>query len=131
MVIYRLHFVYIILLLVDFSSCRKTFVTRATHDIHQMAVHHTHNLARDLRIAFGLSRRDNHNVVYCKRGDQSPLVDGGGSGNISGHATATQSSSTPKATTTSPWKLSKSYVCRDEFLILYIIVLVFFLAARE
>lgn len=96
-----------------------------------MAVHHTHNLARDLRIAFGLSRRDNHNVVYCKRGDQSPLVDGGGSGNISGHATATQSSSTPKATTTSPWKLSKSYVCRDEFLILYIIVLVFFLAARE
>src|ERR1700734_1433984 len=125
MIIYRLHFVYIILLLVNFSSGRKTFITRAAHDIHQMAIRHTHNLASDLRIAFGgyLIRRessDNQHVVYCKRGDQSPLLNGGsgGSGNVSAteltsksHATATHSSSTPKATTTSPWKLDKSYVC--------------------
>lgn len=116
MIIYRLNFVYIILLLIKFSSGRKTFVTRAAHEIHQLAVHRTHSLARDLRIAFGgyMVRRasnDSQHVVYCKRGDQSPLVHGG-SGNVSitkSHATATKSSSTPKATTTSPWKLSKSY----------------------
>ena len=120
MIIYRLHFVYIILLLVNVSSARKTFITRAAHDIHQMAVHHTHSLARDLRIAFGgsLIRRasnDNQRVVYCKRGDQSPLVNGG-AGNVSiskNPATATKSSSTPKATVTSPWKLDKSYVCHN------------------
>ena len=126
MIIYRLHFVFIILLLVNYSSGRKTFVTRAAHDIHQMAIHRTHSLARDLRIAFGgyfIRRADNQRVVYCKRGDQSPLVDGG-SGNVSiskSPATATQSSSTPKSTTTSPWKLFKSYVCHNGlFLILYI-----------
>lgn len=125
MIIYRLHFVYIILLLVNFSSGRKTIIARAADDFHQMAVHHTHNLARDLRIAFGgyLTRRasnDNQHVVYCKRGDQSPLVDGG-SGNVSiskSPATATRSSSTPKATSTSSWKLTKSYVCHNEFKLL-------------
>jgi hypothetical protein len=115
MIIYRLH-VCIILLLVNFSSGQKTFVTRAAHSIHQMAVHHTHNLARDLRIAFGVyliprASSDNQHVVFCKRGDQSPLLNGG-SGNVSiskSPATATHSSSAPKATATSPWKLSTSY----------------------
>ena len=116
--IFRLYFVYIILLSVDFSSGRKSFVTRTAYDIHQMAVRHTHNLARDLRIAFRVggnrirASNGNQNVVYCKRGDQSPLVNGpGGSGNVS--SSATRSSSTPKATATatSPWKLFQSYVC--------------------
>ena len=141
MIIYRLHFVYIILLLVNFSFGQKTFVTRAAHDIHQIAVHHTHNLARDLRIAFGgyfIRRANNKRVVYCKRAEQSPLVNGGpvdggpvdggpvdgGPANVSSsksHSTATQSSSTlkptptqssstPKPTPTSPWKLTNSYV---------------------
>lgn len=92
-----------------------------------MAVHHTHNLARDLRIAFGsykirrASNDNNQHVVYCKRGDQSPLVNGGSS-NVSiskSPATATKSSSTPKATTTSPWKLAKSYVCLNGLLTLF------------
>jgi len=112
MIINRLYLVYTILLSVNLSSGRKSFVTRTAHDIHQMAVHHTHNLARDLRIAFGVIRasNDNQHVVYCKRGDQSPLVNGG-SGNVSISSSATQSSSTPKATTTatSPWKLFQSY----------------------
>jgi len=127
MIIYRLLFLHVILLSVNLSSGRKTLVSRAVHDIHQRAVRHTHNLARDLRIAFGgilLARAsgDIQQVVYCKRGNQSPLVNGnGGSGNVStttsgstSHpATATQSGSKPTATTTltSPWKLANSYVC--------------------
>jgi hypothetical protein len=117
MIINRLYLVYIILLSVNVSSGRKSFVTRTVHDIHQIAVQHTHNLARDLRIAFGVIRasNDNQHVVYCKRGDQSPLVNGGsGNVSISSSATSTHSSSKPKATTTatSPWKLFQSYVCR-------------------
>ena len=126
MIIYRLHFVYIILLLVNFSSGRKTFLTRAAHDIHQMAVQHTHNLARDLRIVFNgyflRARNDNQRVVYCKRGDQSPLVNGG-SGNVSSSATATQSGSTP--TVTSPWILSKSYVCHNGVAVLVLYIFIF------
>lgn len=138
MIIHRLHFVYIILLLVNFSSGQKIFVTRAALDIHQIAVHHTHKLARDLRIAFGgyfIRRTDNKRVVYCKRAEQLPLVNGGP--NISfppfpqSYSTATQTtvarvtttqsssrlkptptqSSSPKPTPTSPWKLTNSYVC--------------------
>jgi len=114
--------VQIILLLVNFSSGQKTLVSRAVHDIHQRAVRRTHNLARDLRIAFGgvlISRAsgDVQHVVYCKRGSQSPFVNGGGgSGNVSTAtsgvtATATQSGSNPTATTTaaSPWKLANAY----------------------
>ena len=107
MTIYRLHFVFIILLLVNFSFGR-TFVTRAAHDIHKIAVHHTHNLARDLRIVLGshfIRRADNQRVVYCKRADQSPLVNGGFSGvfanvSIFESATATQSSSKRKSSST-------------------------------
>lgn len=151
MIIYRLHFVYIILLLVNFSSGQKTFVTRAALDIHQIAVHHTHKLARDLRIAFGgyfIRRTDNKRVVYCKRAEQLPLINGGP--NISfpslsqSYTTATQTtaarttvarvttssslkptptqSSSPKptpTTPTSPWKLTNSYVCPIGLLTLF------------
>lgn len=128
MIAYRLLFVQIILLLVNFSSGQKTLVSRAVHDIHQRAVRRTHNLARDLRIAFGgvlISRAsgDAQHVVYCKRGSQSPFVNGGGSGNVSTAtsgvtATATQSGSNPTATTTaaSPWKLANAYVCHNALL---------------
>jgi hypothetical protein len=120
MIISKLRLVHVILLLVNFSSGRKTLVSRAVHDIHQRAVRQTHNLARDLRTVFGgfligRSSGDIQRVVYCKRGDQSPLVNGG-SGNVSatdsGHpATTTQSNSQPTASATSPWKLANSYVC--------------------
>jgi len=115
--------VHIILLLVNFSSGQKTLVSRAVHDIRQRAVRQTHNLARDLRIAFGGLLRprasgDTQHVVYCKRGNQSPFVVGG-SGNVSvtqsggtpHPATPTQSGSKPTATTTptAPWKLANSY----------------------
>ena len=108
---------HVILLLVNFSSGQKTFVSRAVHNIHRRAVRQTHNLASDLRTAFTgflIPREsgDIQHVVYCKRGEQSPFVNGG-SGNISApkSATTTQSGSKPTASATSPWKLADSYVC--------------------
>ena len=140
MIIYRLHFVYIILLLINFSSGQKTFATRAAHDIHQIAVHHTHKLARDLRIAFGgyfIRRADSQRAVYCKRTEQqSPLVNGTPV-NVTITKlppTSTQSGSTSKATPTptSPWKLSKSYVCPVGLLSSFSTYFFFFLSiARE
>jgi len=122
MIIYRLLFAYLISLLANLSSGRKTLVSLAVRDIHQRAVH---NLARDLRTAFGgflvpRASGDIQHVVYCKRGNQSPFVNGDGvSGNVStttsggtSHpTTTTQSGSKPTATTTptSPWKLANSY----------------------
>jgi len=102
---------FILLAMANFSSGRNTLVSRAVHDIHRRAVRHTHSLARDLRLVFRglLIPRASSNlqpVVYCKRGDQAPLVTGG-PGNAT--ATATKSSSVPTATPTSPWILANSY----------------------
>jgi len=94
--------------MVNFSSSKNTLVSRAVHGIHQRAIRHTHSLARDLRLVFDgfLVPRASSNlqrVVYCKRGDQSPL--------ISSSPTATTSGSTPTPTPTSPspWILANSY----------------------
>lgn len=111
----------ILLAMANFSSGRNTLVSRAVHDIHRRAVRHTHSLARDLRLVFRglLIPRASSNlqpVVYCKRGDQAPLVSGG-SGNASGlPATATKSGSVPTASAGSPWILANSYVCQNGLL---------------
>jgi len=110
---------FILLAMVNFSSGRNTLVSRAVHDIHRRAVHHTHSLARDLRLVFRglLIPRASSNlqpVVYCKRGDQSPFVHGNASSALP-PPTATKSSSAPTASATSPWKLANSYQGNDFF----------------
>lgn len=128
MILFRLLFVYIILLLVNLSSGRKTLVSRAVHNIRQRAVRQTHNLARDLRIAFrGVliprASGDTQHVVYCRQGTQVPFITKGpgnvtSGGTSSFAATSTKSSSepTPTTTPTSPWKLANSYVCYNRLL---------------
>ncbi len=120
--------IYAALLVVDQTLASHTLVRRAAHSIHQKAIWHTHNLAQDLRLAFGtmlVSRASvdqSDHVVYCKSGSQAPFSNSGGnttsSGSASptgstGQATSTKSGSSPTSTTTSaasPWNLVESHV---------------------
>lgn len=93
------------LIAVDHALASHTLIQRAAHDIHQRAVRHTHNLAQDLRIAFGgmlipraAVEQPNH-VVYCKSGKQAPFGTGpSGGGNSSATSSGTQPASTGGST---------------------------------
>ena len=118
--------IYAALLAVDPTIASHTLVRRAAHSIHQKAIWHTHNLAQDLRLAFGtmlVSRASvdqSDHVVYCKSGSQAPFSNSGGNATSSasptestGQATSTKSGSSPTSTTTSaasPWNLVESHV---------------------
>lgn len=128
----------LLLFITDYSTpAQANLVPRAIQRAHKFAAKQTHNLAKDLRLAFGgvLVPRDDtsaplaQRVVYCKT-KQAPFNAGptggsnvtsmtaGGSStkgyppsNVPGTKTAT--SGQPSATGVvpdSPWKLQQSYV---------------------
>lgn len=121
--------IYAALLAVDQTLASHTLVQRAAHSIHQKAIWHTHNLAQDLRVAFGtvlISRANvesSDHVVYCKSGSQGPFSSSEGNATSSasptestgsaGKATSTSAGSSPTSTSTSaasPWNLVESHV---------------------
>lgn len=122
-------------LIFDATTSSATLVPRALQKAHQVAVHHTHSLAHDLRVAFGAvlvqraSTFDPNHVVYCKNSKQT-VLGGGTSGTSNGtspspspspasgtskrpSATSTRTSTGSAPTTsvlTSSWTLLESYV---------------------
>jgi len=128
--------IYAALLAVDQTLASHTLVQRAAHSIHQKAIRHTHNLAQDLRVAFGtmLVPRANvdqsDHVVYCKSGMQTPFGSSSSSGGNATSAasptgstgasatTSTKAGSSPTTTATtaaSPWNLVESHQGQDFF----------------
>ncbi|KDR85293.1 hypothetical protein GALMADRAFT_234074 [Galerina marginata CBS 339.88] len=116
--------------LVDLSiaSGSKVLVPRVLDSLHRNAARKTHNLAKDLRVAFGgilVPRADlSQHVVYCKPGKQVTFGSGtsttvGSSGNATASASGTRhptstssklgSSPTPTSPASSPWRLVNSY----------------------
>ncbi|TFK36778.1 endo-1,3(4)-beta-glucanase [Crucibulum laeve] len=78
---------YLLCLIFSASPSSANLFPRAIQKVHRNAVRHTHNLARDLRVAFGgilVPRVDSSlsssPVVYCKPGRQSVLGSPGGGG---------------------------------------------------
>ncbi|PFH54734.1 glycoside hydrolase family 16 protein [Amanita thiersii Skay4041] len=118
-----------LLLISDFAEA--SIFGRSLHKAHTRAVAHTHNLARDLRVAFSgilLSRADGpqkQQVLYCRasgRGGNTNNTDGGsggtnhtahstvsGSTSSTGTKTSSGSSATPTAPVSSPWKLVETH----------------------
>jgi len=122
--------------IVDYTAPAKAdFIPSALQKAQRFAVEHTHNFARDLRIAFGrvsVSRigtypsTTSQRVVYCKPkqvpfgmnpgvggNNKATTSAGGSSGYPMASATTSSNPSTPTSTTPlpdSPWKLLQSYV---------------------
>jgi hypothetical protein len=119
-----------LLLVIDPPPISAKLLPLAIQKIHHGAVHRTHNLARDLRLAFGgalasraVSAKASNGVVYCKPRKQGVLGGGhsGGGGNTTssvgtsrGTATRTKTTTIASPTTTSspssPWKVAASFV---------------------
>ena len=121
---------------VDYTaSAKANFIPSALQKAQRFAVEHTHNFARDLRIAFGrvsvsristYSSTTSQRVVYCKpkqvpfgmnpgvgSNNETNTSAGGSNGYPMASATTSPNPSTPTSTTLlpdSPWKLSQSYV---------------------
>jgi len=137
MIILKFYALYacVIMLLVDLSLATQRLVPRVVQAVHHSAARRTHNLARDLRMAFGgilAPRADtgaSRHVVYCKPGKQVTFGGGSGGGSpgnpnstlsstlsgasrTSGRPTSTSASSKPTSTipASSPWKLAESHV---------------------
>jgi len=117
------------------TPAKADFIPSALQRAQRFAVEHTHNFARDLRIAFGrvsvsristYSGTTSQRVVYCKPKQVPFGTNPGAGGNnetntspvgSSGYpmtsATTSPNPSTPTSTIPlpdSPWKLSQSYV---------------------
>jgi len=119
-------FIFYLVLLLDLSLASNTLVPGVLHSLHQNTARRTHNLAKDLRVAFRgilVPRADSReHVVYCKPGKQVHFGGGNNGGNttatasisgISRHpaSTSTNPGSSPTASVlpSSPWKLVNTY----------------------
>lgn len=117
----------LLLLVIDPPPISAKLVPLAIQKIHHSAIHRTHNLAHDLRLAFGgalASRaapaKASNRVVYCKPRKQGGGHNSGGGNTTSsvgtsrGTATSTKTTTIASPTTTSPpsspWKVSASFV---------------------
>lgn len=117
-------------------ASHQTLVRRVVDDLQITAARKTHNLAKDLRVAFhsilprAVSSSQPRHVVYCKPARQAPFSPGssGGGTNTSvsltrtrsttRRPTSTQVGSSPTPTATSSWRLLESHVCLSEFRLL-------------
>lgn len=124
----------LLLLVIEPPPISAKLVPLVIKKIHHSAVHRTHNLARDLRVAFGgalasraVPAKASNRVVYCKPGKQGVLGGGhsSGGGNTTssvgtsrGTATSTKTTATASPTTTSPsspWKVAASFAGNNFF----------------
>jgi hypothetical protein len=120
-------------------ASHQTLVRRVVDDLQITAARKTHNLAKDLRVAFNsilpraVSSSQPRHVVYCKPARQAPFSpgsSGGGTNNTSVSLTRTGSStrrptstrvgSSPTPTATSSWRLLESHVCLSEFCLILV-----------
>jgi len=121
-----------ILLAIDKAhASHQILVRRVVDGLQITAARKTHNLAKDLRVAFdsilprAVSSSQPRHVVYCKPARQAPFSPGGGTnktsvsltrtGSTTRRPTSTQVGSSPTPTATSSWRLLESHVCLSEF----------------
>lgn len=109
-----------LLLVIDATLATTGFLGHSLRRAHSRAANQTHNLARDLRIAFGgvlLPRSDysSQQVMYCKLSGNASSAGSSGSNTTfppnSSAGTKTNTSPVPTATSTSAssWKLAESH----------------------